>query len=71
MLSELIETLSQAQERLQMMGKDCRVFSKDTAPLEFVLKVAKRPAAVHLHEWCFEEAFNGIPGHIHRTAAQR
>jgi hypothetical protein len=51
-----------------MMGKNGRMLGKDTAPLQLVLKVAEGPATIHLHEFGFEEAFNSITGHIHRTA---
>ena len=67
-LSELIKAPGQAQEQLKMMGKDSRIFGKDTAPLQLVLKFVECPAAIHLHKFCFEEAFNGISGHIHCTA---
>ncbi len=68
MLSELIEALGQAKEQLRMMGKNGRMVGKSTTPLKLVLKFVECPATIHLHEFCFEEAFNGISGHIHRTA---
>jgi len=67
-LSQLIKTLRQAQEQLKLMGKNRRMFGKDPAPLQLVLKIAECPAAIPLHEFGFEEAFNSISGHIHGTA---
>jgi hypothetical protein len=64
-LSELLKALGQAQEHLKLMGKNGRLLAKDTTPLQFVLKVAECPAAIPLHEFSFEEAFNGIADHIH------
>jgi hypothetical protein len=68
MLSELSKALGQAQEQLKLMGKNGRILGKGTAPLQLVLKFAECPAALHLHEFSFEEAFNSVSGHIHRTA---
>jgi hypothetical protein len=67
-LSQLIKALGQAQEQLQMMGKNGRMLAKGTTPLQFVLKFAECPAAIDLHEFGFEEAFHGIAGHIHCPA---
>jgi hypothetical protein len=67
-VSELIQALGQVQEQLQMMGKNGRMLGKDTPPLQLVLKFAECPAAIPLHEFGFEEAFNGISSHIHCAA---
>jgi hypothetical protein len=50
-----------------MVGKNGRMLSQSTTPLEFVLQFTKGPAAIHLHEFGFEQAFNRVPSHIHRT----
>jgi len=51
-----------------MMGKDGRRLNQHPTPLQLVFKVAERAAAIHLHEFGFEETFNGISSHIHGTA---
>jgi hypothetical protein len=51
-----------------MMGKNSRMLGKDIPPLQLVLKFMECPAAIPLHEFGFEEAFNRISSHIHRTA---
>ena len=66
-LSELTKALSQAQKQLKMMGKNGRRLGKDTAPLQLVLKVMECSTAIPLHEFCFEQTFNGISSHIHGT----
>jgi hypothetical protein len=66
-LSQLVEALGQAQEYLQMMRKDSRMLGKDTALLEFIFKGTQCPTTVHSHKLGFEEAFNSISSHIHRT----
>ena len=50
-----------------MMGKNGPLLGKDTPPLQLVLKVTEGSAPIPLHEFGFEEAFNGISGHIHCT----
>jgi hypothetical protein len=49
------------------MGKNGRLLGKNTTPLQLLLKVVKCSAAIPLHEFCFEEAFNSISSHIHGT----
>jgi len=66
-LSELIKALGQTQEQLKMMGKNGRLLSEDPTPLQLIFKVTECSAAIYLHEFCLEEAFNGISSHLHGT----
>jgi hypothetical protein len=60
MLSKLIKALGQAQEQFKMIRKNGRWLGKSATPLQLLLKVVKCSAAIPLHEFCFEEAFNSI-----------
>jgi hypothetical protein len=66
-LPEWVQALGQAQQQLQLMGKDGSVLSKDTTSLKFVFQLSKRSASVYPHEFGFQQAFNRIASHIHGT----